>query len=187
MKKTTVFIIVLIVITVLGIIIFRLIEQYDEYKNRNRVEPYIANTNINPTNITQSDNNIDNELEKYFPPIIERSMDKVSATVKEGTLTRTGVTLIITDDNIPPFETYGYNMYLYIRENGEWIPYHPINYFYSSNEVGSPYPPERITEKEINWSESHGELGNGEYLLLLTVFQNYDYEKSTFGVEFTIE
>lgn len=191
MKKSTVFIIVLIVITVLGIIIFKLTKQYDEYKNRNRLDPYIATANNTigniSSNIIQSDNNINNGLEEDFPPIIERSIDKVSATIKEGTLTRTGVTLIITDNNDIPYVDYDYSTFLYMKKEGKWEPLKPVDYFHSSSEPGHVPTYERITEKDIDWTELYGEIENGEYLLLLRVKPANDNEKSTFGVEFTID
>ena len=106
MKKSTIFWIALLVGVLLGIIIFRLVEIYDENRNMNRLENYIAVANNTlgnvSSNITEPEDNIpnndiDNYLEKYFSPNIVRSVDKVSAVVKEGTLTREGVTLIIHD------------------------------------------------------------------------------------------
>lgn len=198
MKKSIIFWIVFLVGVILGIIIFRLIDIYEENKNNNSnnnsLGNYIAinnNTLVNSSsNIkepTIPNNDLDNYLEKYFSPNIVRSVDKVSAVVKEGTLTREGVTLIITDDNNPPYIYYADNFYLYMKENNNWKPYRIINYFYSPNEIGSIPTFERITEKEIDWTGSYGELDNGEYLLLVTVPTEHDYERNLFGVVFTIE
>ena len=196
MKKSTIFWIALLVGVLLGIIIFRLVEIYDENKNMNKLENYIAITNNTLVNVSSNitepednipNNDIDNYLEKYFSPNIVRSVDKVSAVIKEGTLTRKGVTLIITDDNNPPYIDYADYFYLYIKEKNEWKPYRIVNYFYSPSEIATIPTFERIKEQKINWTGLYGELDNGEYLLLMSVPTEHDYEKNLFGVEFTIE
>ena len=196
MKKSTIFWIALLVGVLLGIIIFRLAEIYDENRNMNKLENYIAITNNTLVNVSSNitelednipNNDIDNYLEKYFSPNIVRSVDKVSAVIKEGTLTRKGVTVIITDDNNPPYADYADDFYLYIKKNNEWKPYRIVNYFYSPSEIATIPTFERIKEQKINWTGLYGELDNGEYLLLMSVPTEHDYEKNLFGVEFTIE
>ena len=74
-----------------------------------------------------------------------------------------------------------------MKKEGKWEPLKPVDYFYSPSELGHVPTYERITEKDIDWTELYGEIENGEYLLLLRVKPANDNEKSTFGVEFTIE
>lgn len=109
----------------------------------------------------------------------------VTMTIKKGTLTRTGATIIITDlsgkSNI-----YGEFYRIDKKENGIWIPLKSIdgrdwtefNWTLHAYTVGS----DKKLELELNWEYLYGELENGEYRIVKDTLQHSEYPNNHFSL-----
>lgn len=111
-----------------------------------------------------------------------RVIEKVSMDIKERTLTKTGVTIIITDDNEKPYE---YSQWFMIekKQKDEWIPLKPIDKNHIDYNLALIYRENKNLEYEIDWTKLYGKLKKGNYRLIKRV---YDNEYKYFWVEFTI-
>mgnify|MGYP005788807647 FL=1 len=113
------------------------------------------------------DNDEMEELEKYLNTVNDGSM-----SIKEGTLTNSGLTLIITNlsnDEIILGEEYSIDK----KENGKWKPLTPIIDNYGFNAIGYILKPNNNFESNIDWKGLYGELESGEYRLIKNVNDKY--------------
>lgn len=112
-----------------------------------------------------------------------RSIDNVTISIKEGTLTKTSATVIIEDKNK---EKYNYSSWFRIdkKENQEWKEVKVIDEEYAFTDIA--YLPDEDGKVQINtnWKNLYGELEKGEYRLVKEV---YDNGNNYIYVEFTIE
>lgn len=112
----------------------------------------------------------------------DRKAENVKLEIKEGTLTNTGATVIITDKNKNPYG-WGVPYFIEIEEDGIWaeienlLDFEWIEIAYELDENGQ-------YEQKINWENYYGELQPGTYRLGKNV---YDNGYINFYVEFTIE
>lgn len=144
------------------------------YWRRNAVNELSPNLNS-----TVSTENLNYEIDI---PEIERSKDKVKMTIKEGTLTRNGATVIIHDDNENPY-IYGNDYLIYRMEENEWKLVEPIDPDYIVDAIALMVDPNtHEIEFDIDWSKVFGELENGRYMLV----KELDYQ-DYITVEFNIE
>lgn len=172
MKKRGILLYVILgVIFVLGVIFF-IVNKDKNTDNR-------VNSNMNTT-ISNIDQPISNTVEEEN---ISKSLDKVTMTIKEGTLTKTGSTVIITDNNEEP---YGYGEWFRIdkKEEGKWKEVKIINEDYTFNAIGILLSQGKPYEDKIDWSDLYGELKEGEYRLVKEALGKGGGE---FWVEFTID
>ncbi len=113
------------------------------------------------------DNDEVEELEKYLNTVNDGSM-----SIKEGTLTNSGFTLIITNlsnNEIILGEEYRIDK----KENGKWRPVVPIIDNYGFIDIGYILKPNDDFETKINWKWLYGELETGEYRLIKEVNDKY--------------
>lgn len=92
-------------------------------------------------------------------------LDGVSMIIKEGTLTRKGATIIITDTSNRE-NVYGESYRIGKKENGKWIALKPIIENYGFNSIGYLVDEDNKLELDINWEWLYGELENGEYRIV---------------------
>ena len=130
--------------------------------------------------------NVNTEMEIVEEEILEN----VTMTIKEGTLTKTGAIVIITDlsddDNM-----YGEDFRIDKKENNEWKKLDVVvkgNYGFHS--IGYEVNEDNILEMKIDWNWLYGELDTGEYRLVKSASVSKD--NSYLGdkyvyVEFIIE
>ena len=93
-------------------------------------------------------------------------LENVTMTIKEGTLTRTQATVIITDlsgdDN-----TYSDFFRIDKKENNKWKKLDVIvKGNYGFNSIGYTVNEDNILEMKIDWNWLYGELDTGEYRLV---------------------
>lgn len=116
---------------------------------------------------------------------IEPSMDNVTIEIKQGTLTKTGVTVIITDNNVNP---YTYGMWFRIDKkigNDDWKELKPIGTDISIfTEVAYVVGKNKKLELNQDWSKYYGALETGEYRLVKQQYEDGGYKY--FWVEFSI-
>ena len=116
--------------------------------------------------------------------IEERSMDNVSIAIKEGTLTKEGATIVVTDKNDYPY-SYGEEFNIQKQEDGEWKDLQTKD-MYFLNYTNNLIREDRTTQIILNWKYKYGELEAGHYKLNLEVTQN-DSSKATVSTEFDIQ
>ena len=120
---------------------------------------YLDTNRDNLTNILGEDNLIDNCSMKI------NDIDGLSMTIKEGTLSNSGVTIIITDisdkNNI-----YGEEYRIDKKINNEWISLEPIIDNYGWNSMGYLVSDDDKLEFEINWENIYGKIESGQYRLV---------------------
>lgn len=117
---------------------------------------------------------------------IEIVKNDISLSIKEGTLTKTGVTLILKNDSDINVQ-YGNPYEIEIKKDGKW---HKINI-----ELNFTLPAYGLKSKEskeikLNWENSYGKLAPGEYRIIKSI--DLEKEEDTFktfyvSAEFTIE
>lgn len=142
-------------------------------------------------------NSIDNIKDIYVAKYLESINDKcllkindlegVTMTIKEGTLTKTGATVIITDtsnrENI-----YGTPYRLDKFENSEWKPLEVIyegNYAWTA--IGYLKDENNKLEFTINWKTLYGELKKGKYRIVKDTSESGEGTTHYITAEFIIE
>lgn len=92
----------------------------------------------------------------------------VDMSIKEGTLTKTGATIIITDHN-PNQIIYGTSFYIEKYVNNNWEKIALINDNYAFNYMAYFVDEKGILELEQNWEYMYGELDKGIYRIVKDV------------------
>ena len=106
-------------------------------------------------------NKIDNQVKEHYSYLQD---DKISISIKEGTLTKKGITLIIKN-NAKQNYFYGSQYYLEKEENWTFNVYEPKEIL-SWNDVLYSLKSNEQIEIEINWIIGYDELSNGKYRLV---------------------
>ncbi len=115
----------------------------------------------------------------------KQPLENVSMVIKEGTLSRTEATVIITDTNETPYE-YGMPFRIERKENVKW------KELKASENAGFNLPSYHVDENNQlelrqNWDYIYGTLEDGVYRLVKDVCVSYGCrEKKEFFVEFAI-
>lgn len=130
-------------------------------------------------------NKIDNQVKEHYSYLQD---DKISISIKEGTLTKKGITLIIKN-NAKQNYFYGSQYYLEKEENVTFNVYEPKEILSWNDVLYSLKSNEQI---EINWIIGYDELSNGKYRLVkkFTTEENITSSanvQENFYVEFEIK
>lgn len=130
-------------------------------------------------------NKIDNQVKEHYSYLQD---DKISISIKEGTLTKKGITLIIKN-NAKQNYFYGSQYYLEKEENWTFNVYEPKEILSWNDVLYSLKSNEQI---EINWIIGYDELSNGKYRLVkkFTTEENITSSanvQENFYVEFEIK
>lgn len=112
-------------------------------------------------------------------------IDGVSMVIKEGTLSKTGATVIITDtsdrDNI-----YGEYYRLEKEVNGKWIQLETKEEM-AFISIGYKVGKDHTLELNINWETLYGELDEGKYRILKNTSEPGEGTEHYITAEFVIE
>lgn len=183
--KIILIILVIIVMALLGIVYLIKINNNSEretysYTNITEKQNYVENVThvILDGNIPNTTMNIID----YEEQVKRRTIDKVSMTIKEGTLTKKGATLIIIDNNDIPYE-YGKSFIINVKENEEWKILEQENDAIFTLE--GYYARDGKLQMQTDWSEIYGELKKGEYRIGKELYIDGEYKY--IWAEFTIE
>lgn len=153
-------------------------EEYETYENKHQ--------NVIPS--YQGNRDMLNEITEIpsqgEEPNSSRTLEKVEMKIKEGTLTKTGATIIITDTNQSPY-AYGEAYRIDKKENGEWKPCKPIIDTYGFPDIAILIGKDGKLEMKEDWSKLYGTLEKGQYRFVKSQYENDAYQD--FWVEFTIE
>lgn len=116
-------------------------------------------------------------------------LKNASMIIKEGTLTNTGCTVIITDTEKEEKHTYGESFSIEIKKDNKWQKLKPIIEDYAFNLIGYSVDENNELQQDINWEGLYGKLEPGEYRLVKDAAINYKDSYLGSGViyaEFTI-
>jgi len=121
--------------------------------------------------------------EKSNIEIVEK---EVTLSVKENTLTNTGVTLILKNDSNVDVQ-YGNPYEMEIKKDGEW---YKINVELNFTLPAFTLKSKETKEIKLNWENSYGHLAKGKYRIIKGV--DIEKEDGTFesfyvSTEFNIE
>ena len=116
---------------------------------------------------------------------IQVSQGDVTLTIKDGTLTKTGVTVIVKNNSDRKVR-YGASFELEIKKHGEWhkIDVYTTQWFQSSAVV---LDPGQSREMEHGFG-AYGKLRRGRYRIIKDMaYESGKYEEFNVAVEFTIK
>mgnify|MGYP001861189719 FL=1 len=107
-------------------------------------------------------------LDKY-------TLKNVTMDVKDGSLTRNGVTVIITDTNK---EHYSYDEWYRIDkfEVDGWQELEPITDDYAFTDIAWLIGEDNTLEDKVDWSDLYGELEDGRYRLVKRIYDGGAYK-----------
>ena len=114
---------------------------------------------------------------------IQDKYSKISLSIKDGTLSKTGATIIISDISEQE-NTYGEWFRIDKKTNGFWEELKPIDDNYVFKDIAYRIGENHQLEMNTDWSKLYGELEPGEYRLVKEI---YDNAHTYLAVEFTIE
>ena len=190
-NKNTVIVLVVIIIVLVAVIAYLLLNNTDKNTNTTASqnglnEGYVVmNATTNSTRVPLYTDKYANLTSEQINEMIEkRSIDKVSMVIKDGTLTKEGAAVVITDKNDYPF-SYGEDFNIQKLKDGKWEDLKSIGNSYI-NDIAHVIKEDRTTSIPLNWKDRYGELETGHYKLILEVTQN-DSSKATVSTEFDIE
>lgn len=129
------------------------------------------------------------EVNKWQQTTEPQIIEGVSMIIKDGTLTKSSATVIITDTVKDEEHTYGDSFAIQKKRSNEWIDLDTIIDNYGFNMIGYGVNEDNILEMEVKWDWLYGELEKGEYRLIknFAVNKNDSYLGSKkIYVEFTI-
>lgn len=180
MKKNIKIILVVLIIFIVLIVFFKIDNSNVKSQKENNINEFniINIIDFNSNTIANNEYTVNNIVENDEG----RTLDKVTMTIKEGTLTKKGATIIIKDENEEPY-TYGEFYRIDKKEDGKWKELKPIIDNYAFHEVAY-IAKKGVLEMKHDWSIIYGELEKGEYRLVKSQYENgYKY----FSVEFNID
>lgn len=132
------------------------------------------------------DRKYDKKEENKEPQIIEG----ISMVIKEGTLTQSSATVVITDTIMVEEHTYGSDFRIEKKENNEWKELDTLIKDYGFNLMGYSVNKDNILEMDVKWDWLYGKLEQGEYRLIkgFAINKNDSYlGHEEIYVEFTID
>lgn len=116
---------------------------------------------------------------------IELSLTEVSMTIKEGTLSKTGATVILNNNSDKEY-LYGTSYEIEVMKNGEWYKIDAVLYFTS---IAYSLDPHESVELTLSWQEGYGKLDSGTYRIIKNVDalkEDGSYDNYDIAVEFSI-
>lgn len=116
---------------------------------------------------------------------IKISQNDVTMTIKDGTLTNSGATLVLINNSDKSFQ-YGNPYEIEIKKEGEW---HKINVELNFTMPAFQLSARENNEIEINWENGYGKLEKGTYRIIKGIDYEYEegkYKSFNIAVEFTI-
>lgn len=136
--------------------------------------------NIKDIYVAKNKENIRHVCSKHID-----DLNGVSMSIKEGTLTNIGATIVIKDisnrENI-----YGEDFTIEKYDNGIWIELDNINDLIF-NTIGYTVGDDKKLELEVNWEYFYGKLEKGTYRILKTTGKSGEGIRHYITTEFTID
>lgn len=183
MKKTYIkgitIMVVILLIVIVGVCLYNKFTKKDD-NNIAKNENIVVLNAVNDTNVDMVDRYANLTSEEIDKLMSERTLDKVSIEIKEGTLTNKGATIVIKDYNELP---YSYGEYYHIEKltNGEWKELKSIDH--NINDVGHIIGRDGKTTIDFNWEKAYGKLNPGKYKFVMEI----EYDIPKVSTEFEIK
>ena len=133
-----------------------------------------------------------------YPPdeVIEiPEFHNVTLSIKEGTLTKTSMTVIVNGSNTYPGKLCGLSEYdykIFKNKNNKWIELPPDKIFASHCLLGIKPNSTGFTDLDIEWKDTYGTLKSGKYKLVIPVSymegigDNIKFEQGEVAIDFEI-
>ncbi len=102
------------------------------------------------------------------------SESDVTMSIKDGTLTNTGATIILTNNSNRDFQ-YGNPYEIEIKKDGEW---HKINVKLNFTLPSFGLKAKETKELKLNWENGYGKLASGNYRIVKSI--DYESEKGKY-------
>lgn len=160
--KNNLIIFFLIVIIFIVIIFYSVFSVLD--KKYNIVEQNLY-FNGDSSNIVESNNYSEEDY-------VMRTVDNVTMTIKEETLTNSSATIVILDKNKPSF-IYGDWYRIDKKISDRWKELKPRNENYIFNAIGYSLENNDTLELKIDWIDLYGKLKRGQYRLVKKIGNEY--------------
>lgn len=173
MKKK--YIIVMVIILIIATIFVILINYKDNKESEVKVLNPIGN------NVVIEDKYANLNKEEIDKLVENRSINNVSIKIKEGTLSKAGATLIITDKNDFPYG-YGEDYKLERLENENWVSVKATK-SYNINSIAHLVDENNQVTLELNWKERYGNLKDGKYRVGIEVGEANDFVYTEFEIK----
>ncbi|MDD3392166.1 MAG: hypothetical protein PHE54_01285 [Bacilli bacterium] len=121
----------------------------------------------------------------------ETTDNLISMSIKEGTLTNIGVTVILVNNTDNDY-IYGDPYLIECKRNNTWYEINPISEMVF-NMIGYSLKANKAVEVDINWKSAYGPLPSGTYRIIKSVYlmnnqtdDEINNEKLYISSEFTI-
>ncbi len=157
----------------------------------NKVKKEFGDEDFYVISCNSTDNIKDMYIAKYRETLENKcslkidDLEGVSMSIREGTLTKKGATIIITDtsnrENI-----YGEFYAIQKHENNGWINLEPINDM-AFNSIGYQVDKNNTLELKVDWEYYYGKLEKGTYRILKNTSEPGEATEHYITAEFTIE
>lgn len=177
-KATAIIVTILLIITV-GFFLYNKLSKKDGSTMAKNDNIVVLNA-TNDANVDMVDRYANLTSEEIDKLMSERTLDKVSIEIEEGTLTNTGATIVIKDYNELP---YSYGEYYHIEKltNGEWKEVKSIDH--NINDIGHVIGRDGQTTIDFNWEKAYGKLNPGKYKFVMEI----EYDIPKVSTEFEIK
>ena len=131
-----------------------------------------------------------NDNSKYYPDYYE--VEGITMSIKEGTLTDKGATVIIKDTNGSGTYIHGQSFRIDKKEDGKWVKPKTTDNNCGFNSMAYYVDKDGYLEFNQNWDCMYSSLEKGTYRLVKYTFLQSDIpitdeDHKYFSVEFTIE
>lgn len=116
----------------------------------------------------------------YKPAKISRSPENVKIEIKKNSISKNGVQITITDNNETP---YMWNNYYTIEKkiDNDWKKIKPQKNIVNETDYNIDENSQIIIE--IDWSQNYGQLSNGTYRIVKTIYDNVDIYSNEFEID----
>lgn len=117
---------------------------------------------------------------------INISKTDVTMSIKKGTLTNKGATIVLTNESDKDYE-YGSPYEIEVKKNGKW---HKINAELDFDLPAFILKAGEKVELELDWENGYGSLPKGTYRIIKDMdyeYENEKYNSFNIAVEFNID
>jgi hypothetical protein len=146
------------------------IEELEEQLANTATISSVTNTtnSYNPMGVSIANKSVDNTVVE--PQNYSRKPELVTLEVDTDTLSKIGVTLIITDNNETSYG-WGKDYEVQKKENNNWINLEPSEPMIVQD-IGYMLDENNQCKQNIDWSHYYGKLENGTYRIKKKVYDN---------------
>lgn len=109
-----------------------------------------------------------NDIIENIEPVEVNKIENVTMTIKEGTLTNTGATVVITDTNATK-HTFDSEYRIDKKVNDGWVEAKRIDNNFAFKDLAWVAGDDNTITNNVNWEKLYGELEPGQYRMVKKV------------------